>query len=780
MEKFGIGQPVRRVEDKRFLTGSGRYVDDLDLAHQCHGVVLYSPHAHALIRSVRTDEAKAAPGVLCVLTGADGKADGIGPLPSRLTPEAMGFPKAFQGLRDILALDRVRSVGDRVAFVVAETAAQARDAAELIEIEYESLPSVSDIEDAVADGAPRVWEDCPGNVAVKIWFGDMATTDAAFAAAAHRVSARLEANRLSPNSLEPRGSLGEYNSGDDTYTLFNSTQNPHGVRNMLAQDVLHVPETRIRVVTYDVGGGFGLKGAAYPEDALVLWASRRIGRPVKWIPSRSEAIMGDTHGRDQVVHGEMALDASGRVLAIRANAVHAIGAYTSGTLAPIEMSMRLIPSLYDVQTFYLESRGVLTHTAAMSSYRGAGRPEAAALVERLLDRGAMAAGITPVEIRRRNFIRPEAMPYASGTGHVYDSGDFAMVMDRCLEQSDWNGFEARRAESEKRGLRRGRAMASYIEIGGRMNERMELRCDPGGNVTVVAGTHSHGQGHATTYAQMVSEWLGVPFEKIRFVQGDTDQVPFGRGSFAARASMVGGCALLLASREMVEKGKRMAAHLMEAAVNDIEFKEGHFRIAGTDRAMPFGEVARAFYRAAGIPKDLSVGLEASGSWSSEPSNYPNGCHACEVEVDPDTGHVNLARYTVVDDLGLVVNPMICEGQIHGGLAQGIGQALMDKVVYDRETGQLLSGSFSDYAMPRADDMPSFSVDYVEIPCKTNPLGIKGVGEAGAVATPPAITGAIIDALRPLGVTHIEMPATPDRVWRTIRAAANEAVHNRKP
>ena len=770
MEKFGIGQPVRRVEDKRFLLGVGRFVDDLELPRQCHGAVLYSPHAHALIGAIRTDAAQAAPGVLCVITGADAERDGLGPLPSRLSPEAMGFPKAFQGLRAILASDRVRSVGDRVAFVVAETAGQARDAAELIEVDYEPLPAVVDIEDAVAAGAPLVWENCPDNVAAKIWFGDEAATDAAFAKAALKVAARLEANRLSPNSLEMRGSLGEYNAADETYVLFNSTQNPHGVRNMLAQDVLRVPETRIRVVTYDVGGGFGLKGAAFPEDALVLWASRRIGRPVKWIPTRSEAIMGDTHGRDQVVHGEMAFDAAGKLLAIRAKAVHAIGAYTSGTLAPVEMSMRLIPSVYDVQTFYVESRGVLTNTAPLSSYRGAGRPEAAALVERLLDLGAQAAGISTVEIRRRNFIAPEAMPYKSGTGHVYDSGEFARVMDKCLALADWKGFEARRADSELRGLRRGRALACYIEIGGRMNERMELRCDPGGNVTVVAGTHSHGQGHATTYAQMVSEWLGVPFEKIRFVQGDTDQVPFGRGSFAARASMLGGCALLLASREMIEKGKRMAAHLLEAAANDIEFSDGKFRITGTDRALAFSDVARAFYRPGGIPKDLSVGLEASGSWSSEPSNYPNGCHVCEVEVDADTGQVAIERYTVVDDLGRVVNPMICAGQIHGGLAQGIGQALMEKVVYERGTGQLLSGSFSDYAMPRAADMPSFTVDYVEVPCRTNPLGIKGVGEAGAVATPPAIVGAILDALQPLGVKHIDMPTTPDRVWRCIAAA----------
>jgi carbon-monoxide dehydrogenase large subunit len=766
MEKFGIGQPVRRVEDPRLLTGRSRFLDDVDLPRQCHGAVLYSPHAHARIRSIDVRLAAVAPGVVCVLTGEDAGKDGLGPLPSRMAPEEMGFPKAYPALRPILIRDRVRCVGERVAFVVAETQAQARDATELIEVDYEPLPSVVNVEDAAAPGAPLVWDDCPGNVAARIWYGSEAEAGAAFSKAAHVVSIRLEANRLSPNSLETRASLGDYNAADDDYTLHHSSQNPHGVRGMLAHSVLRIPETSLRVVAYDVGGGFGLKGAAYPEDALVLWASRRCGRPVKWIPTRSEAIMGDNHGRDQVVHGDMALDKDGRVLAIRAKALHAVGAYTTGTLAPIEMSMRLIPSVYDVKTFYLESRGMLTNTSAVSSYRGAGRPEATTLVERLLDLGARAVGIAPEEIRRRNFISAQAMPYKTLTGHEYDSGEFALVLDKCLALADWKGFEARRAAAEVKGRRRGRGLAYYVEIGGRMNDRMELRCDPGGTVTIVAGTHSHGQGHATTFAQLVTEFLGVPFDSIRFVQGDTDQVPFGRGSFAARASLLGGCALRVAADKLIEKARPMAAQLMEAAAADIEFKDGKFRIKGTDRSIAFPEVAKAFYR----PMGKTLGLEATGSWNSEPPNYPNGCHACEVEVDPDTGVVTLERYTVVDDLGMVINPMICEGQIHGGLAQGIGQALMEHVIYERESGQLLSGSFTDYAMPRADDMPPFSVGYVEVPCRTNPLGIKGVGEAGAVATPPAITSAIVDALQPLGVKHIEMPATPNRVWEAIRAA----------
>ena len=770
MERFGIGQPVRRVEDPKFLAGRGRFVDDLELPRQCHGAVLMSPHAHALIRSIDVSRACAAAGVLCVLTGADVVADRLGSLPTRLQPEALGpFPKAFAALRPILAVDRVRCVGDRVAFVVAETAAQARDAAELIEVEYEALPSVTDIEQAVREHAPRVWEECPGNVAAAIWYGDEQTAAAAFERAHRVVSLRLEANRLTANTIEPRGALGDYNPMEQSYTLYQSSQNPHGARAMLALDVFRVPETRMRVVTYDVGGGFGMKSAPYPEDALVLWASRRCGRPVKWTATRSESLMGDSHARDQVVHGDMALDKNGRVLAVRARSVQAVGAYGTGVLAPVEFSLRLIPNVYDIQCVHLSAQAVFTHTAPLSSYRGAGRPEAVTLIERLLDEGAKSLGIAPEEIRRRNFIATAALPYRTATGHVYDSGDFPRVMERCLELADWRGFPARRAGSKARGRLRGRALSCYIEMGGRMNDRMELRCDSGGSVTIVAGTHSHGQGHATTFAQMVTQWLGVPLESIRFVQGDTDQVPFGRGSFAARASLNGGCALKLAADSLIDKAKPMAAHLMEAAPADVAFEGGRFNIAGTDRGISFGEVVRAFYRPS-LPQGFGVGLEASGTWEADPPNYPNGCHVCELEVDPDTGTVMLDRYTVVDDLGRVVNPMICAGQIHGGLAQGIGQALLEKVVYDPESGQLLTGSFTDYAMPRADDLCEFTVDYVEIPCATNPLGIKGVGEAGAVASPPAVTGALLDALRPLGVEHVEMPATPERVWQAMQSA----------
>jgi carbon-monoxide dehydrogenase large subunit len=543
----------------------------------------------------------------------------------------------------------------------------------------------------------------------------------------------------------------------------------------MAQDIFHLPETKFRVVAQDVGGGFGMKGDSYPEEALVLLASRRVGRPVKWISTRSEGLLGDAHGRDQLVYGEMALDAEGTILALRARALHSFGAYVAGAaVASLVFSLRLIPNAYAIPAVFLTTQAVFTTTSPTAPYRGAGRPEAVYVTERLLDRAAAVIGIDPVEIRRHNFIPPSAMPYATQTGFVYDSGHFAETMDRCLAQADGNGFAARRAASEAKGRRRGRGIVYYMEVCGVFNDRMELRCDPSGMVTIVAGTFSHGQGHATTYAQMVSDWLGVPFENIRFVQGDTDQVPFGRGTYAARSSMVGGNALRAAADTLVDKARPLAAFLMEAAAADVLFKEGKFQVVGTDRALPFAEVARASYRKGGLPAEFGIGLEASGSFGAEPPNFPNGCHVCEVEVDPETGAVTIGRYTVVDDVGRVINPLICEGQIHGGLAQGIGQALLEHVIYDRESGQLLSGTFSDYCMPRADDLPEFTSAFNEVLCATNPLGVKGAGEMGSVGSPPAIIAALLDALRPLGVDHLDMPATSSRIRESVRGARASA------
>ncbi len=773
MAEFGIGKRVRRVEDRRFLTGAGRYVGDIDLPRQGWGIVVWSPHAHARILRIDTARAASVPGVLCVLTGADAVADGLGGLTPFTLPEDAGGPKAFRTRWLPLAHERVRCVGDRVAFVVAETLTAARDAAELVEVAYEPLPAVADVEDAAAAGAPRVWDDCPGNLCFALGAGDKAASDAAFARAKHVVALTLRSQRLAPSPLEPRAAIGEYRAADDDYTLYTGSQNPHGVRTMLAEAVLHVPETRLRVIAPDVGGGFGMKANAYPEDALVLWAARRCGRPVKWVATRSEGLAADNHGRDQVARARMALDGDGKILAVEVEALHALGAYIqSAAASPVVTAVRMLPSVYAIGTLHLSSKAVFTHASPMGVYRGAGRPEANYIVERLLDRAAAQIGIDPVELRRRNLIAAQAIPHRTATGFVYDSGDFAAVLDKAMALADWPGFAARRAASEAKGLRRGRAVGCYIERGGVTNDRMELRFDPSGAVTILAGTHSHGQGHATTYAQMVAEWLGVPFGSIRFVQGDTAAVGFGRGTYAARSSLLGGCALKLAADAIIEKARAMAAHLMEAAPADVQFSEGLFSIAGTDRAMHLVEVAKAFYRPAGLPRQFGLGLDASGSWAAEPPNYPNGCHVCEVEIDPETGVVRLDRYAAIDDIGIVVNPMICEGQVHGGLAQGIGQALMEEVIYDRATGQLLSGSLLDYTMPRADDLPDFAVDFLNTRATTNPLGIKGVGETGTVATPATIVNAALDALRPLGVTDLETPLTPPRVWRAIRQASS--------
>jgi carbon-monoxide dehydrogenase large subunit len=775
MTRFGIGQAVRRVEDVRFVKGAGSFVDDMILPGQVYGVALYATRAHARITRVDTNAAKVAPGVVLVLSGADAIADRIGALPPLFMPEDMGGPKGFRTYRPVLAHEVVRCVGDRVAFVVAETETQARDAAELIDIDYEPMPAVVLIEDAVKPGAPAVWSECPTNVSFTLAFGDKTATDAAFAKARHVVSLKLENNRLSANSLEPRGALGHHDAATDTYTLYTSSQHPFGARQTLATAVFREPIAKFHVVTPDVGGGFGMKADPYPEDALVLWASRRCGRPVKWISTRAEALQGDYHGRDQVVTAEMALDEDGKILAIRSEALNAIGAYTASAVAVVVVyGLRLIPGPYHIGALHAVARAVFTNTSPLAPYRGAGRPESAYVTERLIDEAARQIGIDPVEIRRRNLIRPEAMPYTTLTGYVYDSGEFERAMDKCLDIAEWSGFAARKSQSEGAGFLRGRGLAYFIEEAGVFNERMDLRFDSEGNLTILAGTHSHGQGHATTFAQMVSEWLGVPFESIRYLQGDTQKIAVGRGTYASRSVMVGGCALKAASDAVIEKGRKMAAFLMEAKPDDIEFGDGLFRVKATNQSMPLQEVAKAFYRPMGIPRELGVGLEGNGSYASEPGNFPNGSHVCEVEIDPGTGRVAVVRYAAVDDLGRVINPMIAEGQVHGALAQGIGQALLEHVIYDRESGQLESGSFMDYAMPRADDFPSFAVDHHDVPAKTNPLGVKGIGEAGTTGAPPAVMNAILDALRPLGVKHLDMPATPVRVWRAIEAAKRQS------
>ena len=772
MAKFGIGQAVRRVEDQRFLTGKGRYVDDIVLPGMAFGVNVLSPHAHARIKTVDVSKAKAAPGVLLALTGADVAADKLGALTSHLMPEDFGAPKGHRTFLPLLVSDKVRHVGDRVAFIVAETLEQARDAAELVAVEYEPLPAVVNLEDAVKDGAVKVHDDNQmGNTAFRLMFGSAEATDAAFAKAKHVVKLRVENNRLSPVSMEPRVAIGDYSAAEDFYTLYLASQNPHGER-MEISHVFHVPENQVRVISPDVGGGFGLKSGSYPDNLLVLWASKKIGRPVKWVSSRSEAMMNDAHGREMVYYGELALDENGKILALKSKSLFQMGAYfLNAALAAGAFSIRFVPEAYDIQTMHLMSQGVFTNTSFSGPYRGAGRPEAAYFMERLIEHAAREIGMDPAEIRRKNLIPPAKLPYTTPTHWVYDSGEFVKLMDTCIALSDPKGYAARARETKKRGKLRGRAVSYYIEFGGIFNERMDLRFDPSGALTVYGGTHSHGQGHATVFAQLAHEFLGVPFEHIKYVQGDTAQVAIGRGTYAARSATVGGNALRAAALELIEKGKKLAAAMMEADAADIEFKDGEYQVTGTDKKLTITDVAKASYAPMGpLTEKFGVGLESTGSYSASPPSHPNGSHVCEVEVDPETGEVKLDRYHMVDDLGRILNPMIVLGQMQGGSVQGMGQALLEHQVYDRASGQLLTGSFMDYAMPKASVLPSIDTKMEEIACKTNPLGVKGIGESGTIGAPPTIINAVIDALSPLGVTQLDMPATPLRVWEAIQKA----------
>lgn len=775
MSGFGIGQAVRRREDHRFLTGAGSYVGDITRARAAHMCVIYSDQAHADIFRIGVKAALESPGVLAVLTGQDAENEGLGGLPPYFMPEDAGGPPGFRTVRPILVPDRVRCVGDRVVAVVAETADQARDAAECVEIEYSPRPCVTTPDGAAASDAPEIWPGCEGNRSFTMAFGDPERTDEAFARSAFVVQLDLRNNRLSANSIEPRCALGEFiiSDGEGQYILHTSSQNPHGVRKMLANSVLAIPETCLRVISPDVGGGFGMKADPYPEDALVLWAARKLGRPVRWVANRSESLAGDNHGRDQVASAQMAFDENGRAIGLRVRAYHALGAYVaSATVAPITFSMCMLPGVYAISAIDVRTSAMFTNCSPTGPYRGAGRPEACFMLERLMDEAGRVSGLGQVEIRRRNLIAEQALPYTTPTGLTYDSGDFAGMMEKCLELADWDSFAARKRASEGRGLVRGRAVTCYIESAGVFNERMELRFDPSGGVSILAGTHSHGQGHATAFAQLIHDWLGVPSEQIRHIQGDTDAVAFGRGTYAARSSMLASTALRAAADEAIARCSPMAASILEADLDAVEFSEGLFRAKATNRTVSLQQVVRGFFTPVGVPGGQSLGLSTVGTAGGEAPNFPNGAHVCEVEVDPETGAIRIDRYTVVDDVGKAINPMICEGQIIGGIAQGLGQALVEEVVYDPATGQLLSGSFSDYGMLRTDTMPTIAARLEEIPCKTNPVGVKGVGESGTIAAPPTVVNAVLDALRPLGVTDLQMPLTSARIWSAINGAAS--------
>jgi len=770
--RFGIGQPVTRKEDARFLTGRGRYVADIDLVRQAHAVLVFSPHAHARIRAVDKAAAEQMPGVYAVLTGEDWATDGLGTLDPEVMAEDMGGPTGYRTKHPPLAQGKVHYVGERVAVVVAANEAQARDAAELVSVDYEVLPASVQAEDAARSGAALVHDGAANNISFTMGLGNEGAVSAAFARAHHVTRLSLRNNRLTAVTMEPRGCIGEYDPGTRRWTLYSSTQNVHGVRQILAHQILHVPERRIRVVARDVGGGFGMKGNVYPEEPVVLWAARRIGRPVKWIPTRSEALLGDYEGRDQNVTAELALDADGKFLGLRWTGSHNAGAYIEGAgIVMIVFSLKLASTVYDIPAVAVASSLVFTNTAPTVPYRGAGRPEAVYIMERLVDRAAREMRIDAAELRKKNLIRPDAYPYETRTGWVYDTGNYAAAMAKCQALADWDGYARRRAQSEAAGRYRGRSIIYYVDNTGVFNERMELRFDPSGEVTIVAGTLSHGQGHETSYAQMVADWLGVPEDKIHLLQADTDEVAIGRGTYASRSMMIGGSALRAAADEVIERGKRFAAHFMEADTADITFADGAFTIVGTDRSMPIAQVAQMSFIPVGLPSELGVGLQGVGGFSSDMPSFPNGCHICELEIDPETGAAELKRYTVVDDCGTVINPLLAKGQIIGGIAQGAGQALYEDVVYDRDSGQLLTGSLMDYGIPRADTMPAITVDFSPVPSTTNPLGAKGVGEGGTVASTPTVMNAILDALAPLAVTDVPMPATAERIWRALRARA---------
>jgi carbon-monoxide dehydrogenase large subunit len=767
---FGIGQPVLRTEDPRFLTGRGTYVDDIAVPHMAHMAVVYATVAHADIKSISTIEAEGAPGVLAVLTGKDVAAEGLGGIPPAFMPEDMGGPPGFRTESPILATGRVRHVGERVAIVVAETPEAAAEAADLIVVDYDSLPAVVRAADAIVDGAPLVHDGAANNTSFTLRFGDAAATDAAFDGAGHVARIDLYNNRITTCSMEPRGAIGDYRAMDDAYVLTSSIQSPHNTRSTLAQQIFHEPEAKFRVIALDVGGGFGLKGQVHPEDALVLWASKHVGRPVKWISDRTEAFLGDNQARDQTAHGELALDADGKFLGLRVRAMHNCGAYIVGSACvPIAFSLRMAPSVYALPAIDVMSRMVFTNTPPTVPYRGAGRPEAIYMIERLVDQAAREMGIDKADLRRRNYLSPEDMPHHTATHFVYDSGEFVSATDKCLDLADRDGFEARRTASEAAGLRRGLGISYYIDDCGIFNERMDLRFDASGSLTIEAGTFSHGQGHQTTYAQMISDWLGVPFESIRFEQGDTGRIGIGRGTYASRSMTIGGSALRRAADDLVERGKKLAAHMLEAAADDMEFADGTFTVAGTDKSIPLVAVAKFSYHPMAVPIEFGVGLEGSGAFDGHHPSFPNGCHICEVEIDPDTGQVRIDRYTVVDDIGVVLNPLLAEGQIHGGIVQGIGQALLEDIHHD-DSGQLLTGSYMDYATPRADDVSNIATSWHSVPCTSNPIGVKGVGEGGTVGATPTVINAILDALAPLGVTDMGLPATPQRVWQAIQSA----------
>ena len=777
-----IGQPLRRREDQRFLTGAGQYTDDVVMHGQTYAAFLRSPHAHARIKSINIDAAKAAPGVVRIFTGADLAEAKVGGLPCGWLIHSKDGSPMKEPPHPVLAQGKVRHVGDQVAMVVAETLMQAKDACELIEVDYEELPAVIDI--SKADGhAGAVHDEVANNVCYDWGHGNKDAVDAAFKTAAHVSTLDIVNNRLIPNAMEPRAANASYTRHDESYTLYVANQNPHVERLLMCAFVLGLPESKVRVIAPDVGGGFGSKIFLYAEETALVWASKHVGRPIKWTADRSEAFLTDAHGRDHVTKVELAMDAKGMFLALRVKTIANMGAYLStfASSVPTILYATLLSGQYKTPAIYAEVKAVFTNTAPVDAYRGAGRPEATYVVERIVEQAARDMKMDSAAIRRQNFVTE--FPYASPVGLTYDTGNFAALLDRATEMADVAGFPARRAASEAKGKKRGLGYSCYIEacglapsnIAGALGARAglfeagEVRVHPTGTVTVFTGSHSHGQGHETTFAQIVAAKLGIPVENIEIVHGDTGRVPFGMGTYGSRSLSVGGTAIVKAVDKVIAKGKKIAAHLLEAADTDIEFENGVFKVAGTDKSVPFGTVSLTAYVPHNYPLDkLEPGLNENAFYDPTNFTYPSGTYLCEVEVDPETGEVKIEQFVAVDDFGNIINPMIVEGQVQGGIAQGLGQAMMEGAAYDTESGQLLTGSYMDYAMPRASDIPNFNIGNCVTACTHNPLGVKGCGEAGAIGSPPAYINALTDAL---GVREIAMPATVERVWRAANKVA---------
>ncbi|HEV8583841.1 MAG TPA: xanthine dehydrogenase family protein molybdopterin-binding subunit [Methylomirabilota bacterium] len=774
VEKFAVGQAVRRVEDARLLRGLGRYSDDVDVPRQVYAVLVRSPHAHARIRAIDARAALKSPGVLAVLTGPDVAADGVGNLPSDRTRKRRDGTPAAPTPRPLLARDRARHVGDPVAMVVADTREHAVDGADRVRVDWEPLPAVAASVDARRAGAPVVWDGTPDNVAFVWSAGPRDAVTRAFESAPHVTRLDFVVSRVAVAPMEPRAAVGEYDRRTERYTLHTGIQGPHGTRQLLAA-TLGVEQNSLRVITTDVGGSFGMRSGLYPEMALVLWASKRLGRPVKWTSDRREGMVTDEAGRDNVSTIELALDRDGTFLALRIAVTLNVGAYlTPRSAGPGTNNVGGVAGVYRTPAIHHETTGIYTHTTPTGPYRGAGRPEATYAIERVIDVAARELGIDPIELRRRNLIPASAMPFKTGLVFTYDCGDFARGMDMALSLADHAGFAKRRAEARERGKLRGLGIANAIEVAGGPYTAVNpdtamLRVNPDGSVTLFAGSTTMGQGNDTAFTQIVADRLGVPAARVQVLSGDTDALGAGRGNGGSGALTVGGSAVLRATDKIVERGRRIAAQLLEAAPEDVGLRDGKFAVAGTDRGVTFAEVARAAYVPKSLPAGMEPGFSETAAFTPPAVTFPNGCHVCEVEIDPETGAVRVVRHTIVDDVGRIVNPLLVKGQIHGGVVQGLGQGLFESLAYD-ETGQLLAGSFMDYAMPRADDVPSFDVDSYEVPTKVNPLGAKGVGEAGTVGALPALMNAVNDALAPLGVRHVDMPVSPERIWASIRAA----------